>query len=161
MIYDWLLDKLRLNIGAAEIVAAATGNEGTLNNIRLHKESVEAIEELQKENDNLSQNFEVLRRTNKIQGEQISIYESVLPRWISVKERLPDSHEGLVLVCMPDEFPYNSKQPYPDVEQNERIGIAHYENCVKLWWMDGYKLGNTIPIAWMPLPEPPKEETNA
>ena len=82
-----------------------------------------------------------------------------IPQWISVDERLPDKNEGLVLVCMPDEFPYNTKQPYPDVEQNERIGIAHYENCVKRWWMDGYKLGDTIPIAWMPLPEPPKEDT--
>lgn len=70
MKYDWLLDELRLNIGAAEIVAAATGNEGVLNNIRLHKESVEAIEDMQ-------------NKLNLWRQDKIS-------RWIPVTERLPE-----------------------------------------------------------------------
>lgn len=77
MIYDWLLVELRLNIGAAEIVAAATGNEGVLNNIRLHKESVEAIEDLQ-------------NKLNLWRHDKIS-------RWIPVTERLPEQ-KGFYLV---------------------------------------------------------------
>ena len=83
------------------------------------------------------------------------------PKWIPVSERLPDPDEGLVLVCMPNEFPYNEKQPFTNVEHDCRVRIAIY--VIDEWYLDGYKLSRQNPIAWMKLPKPyelQKEETD-
>lgn len=67
--------------------------------------------------------------------------EALVPRWISVEERLPEN--GLAIVCCPD----------PD----RPVYIA--------WMCDGRWLNQFsrplgLPVThWMPLPEPPKEET--
>jgi len=67
-------------------------------------------------------------------------YKAAVPKWISVTERLPDIEDDVLIYC-------------------ERTGLsgAKYR---EIWLTDfkeflhlGYK-----PIAWMPLPEPPKEE---
>ena len=135
--------------------------------------AADAIEELQKENENISQNFEVLRQINKIQVEKISIYEGVLPKWISVEERLPEeSYDGFsddVLLLIED----------PDgdtIWRDSYVGYYLYDACSDEtgWWVkmtcDCTKVGehkhggkiykaNEYVTHWMPLPEPPKEET--
>ena len=117
---------------------------------KLLLQAADAIEELHKESYNLSQNFEVLRRTNEIQGEQISIYESVLPRWISVKERLPKAEYG----------------------ESESVLTVDELGCMCVAYFDGgcwcHPTGEVIETIakfkithWMPLPVPPKEKTDA
>ena len=106
---------------------------------KLMIEAADAIEKLQKENENISQNFEVLRQTNKIQGETISIYKGLLPKWISVEKRLPEQ-KGFYLV-----FAHGV------------IGTAYYG---PLWWTEDPRIYEPEITHWMPmLPEPPKEDT--
>ena len=85
-----------------------------------------------------------------------------LPRWIPVTERLPKDADGMVFVLMPDVFPYNSKQPFANCEQDRRIEMAHYSEHSETWYFgDCGAVGGKDPIAWIPrdtLPEPPKEE---
>lgn len=46
--------------------------------------------------------------------------------WISVEDRLPTESDGTVLVCMPDIFPYNQKEPIIKAKNDRReIGRAH------------------------------------
>lgn len=74
--------------------------------------------------------------------------------WIFTNERLPKESDGQVLVCMPNEFPYNHTQPYPNCKQTQRVRTAHYSEFSDTWY---YEMGATSkdkPIAWMPLPEP-------
>lgn len=73
--------------------------------------------------------------------------EPTINQWISVEERLPEP-DTPVLVCVPD---------YSDTH---RVLIARYDD---LWgWIgqwDGAISMRTQITHWMPLPEPPKEET--
>ena len=82
--------------------------------------------------------------------------------WIPVTERLPKESDGMVFVLLPDEFPYNSKQPFVNCEQDRRIEMAHYSEHSGTWYFgDCGAVGGKDPIAWIPrdtLPEPPKEE---
>lgn len=84
------------------------------------------------------------------------------PRWIPVTERLPKEDDGMVFVLMPDVFPYNSKQPFANCNQDRRIDMAHYSEHSKTWYFgDCCAVGGQEPIAWIhrsALPEPPKEE---
>ena len=58
-----------------------------------------------------------------------------MSEWISVKERLPDTNED-VLVCHRNGF----------ININARLGSR--------WWL----INERNPVTnWMPLPEPPKE----
>lgn len=89
-------------------------------------------------------------------------YEAAVPKWISVKEQLPKEADGMVFVLMPDVFPYNSKQPFVDCDQDRRIDMAHYSEHSKTWYFgDCGAVGGQEPIAWIyrnALPEPPKED---
>lgn len=73
--------------------------------------------------------------------------------WISVKDRLPEESKT-VLVARKYIQPGHKERRY--VETAERIGFD---------WVsveDEYKVHrqfHTPPYAWMPLPEPPKEDT--
>lgn len=70
--------------------------------------------------------------------------EESKPKWISVKERLPEQFVS-VLVYMPDEF------PWPTVHQ------GHLRPDGK--WNAAHNLCTPDEVThWMPLPEPPKEE---
>lgn len=63
--YIELINELRLNIDAEKIIAAVTGNEGVLNNVKLYEKSVDAIEALQKENADLIDKISKLKRKVK------------------------------------------------------------------------------------------------
>lgn len=79
-------------------------------------------------------------------------------RWIPVSERLPEEKDGRVLICMPDTFPYNQNQPFPGCEVSKRVTTGKYSEFSKMWYIgDMCGVGGDDPIAWMPLPEPPKD----
>lgn len=90
-----------------------------------------------------------------------AIEELSKPKWIPVTERLPKEADGMVFVLMPDVFPYNSKQPFVNCNQDRRIDMAHYSEHSKTWYFgDCGAVGGQEPIAWIHrsvLPEPPKE----
>lgn len=66
-----------------------------------------------------------------------------VPLWVSVKDRLPTEATGCVLVCMP----------------KGKVRTGQYSEYSKQWYIgDMCGVGGDEPIAWMPLPEPPKEE---
>ena len=80
-------------------------------------------------------------------------YEDGKPKWISVKDRLPEDEE-LVLILYKNGamfVGYCGKQ-YCDFERRWRIKTAL--NSTKL-----LNLGRVT--HWMPLPEPPKEDGHA
>lgn len=79
--------------------------------------------------------------------------------WISVKDRLPTESDGTVLVCFPDIFPYNSKEPFVNAKHNKRVQIATYSQYSKIWYIGSFSgVGGTEPTHWQPLPKPPKGE---
>ena len=78
-----------------------------------------------------------------------------MPRWISVKERLPEEEESVFVVR---KFLGVKGQVPPSTytEIAYRIGDRWVADS------DEYKIArhrHTDPLYWMPLPEPPKEET--
>lgn len=79
-------------------------------------------------------------------------------QWIPCNDRLPGESDGTVLVCFPDEFPYNIKEPYVNAKHNQRVRTAHYSQFNNMWYIGDFNaVGKARPIAWMPLPEPYKE----
>lgn len=89
----------------------------------------------------------------------VEALEKQEPGWISVKDRLPDESEGRVLICYPDTFPHNQKEPFPNARHNRRVSTGCYDHYTARWYHgDMCGIGGDDPIAWMPLPEPPKEE---
>ena len=79
-------------------------------------------------------------------------------KWIPVVERLPKEADGTVLVCMPDIFPYNTKEPYPNAVHNQQVCTATRSEHSGNWYFTNGGIGGTSPIAWMSLPEPYKKE---
>ena len=88
-----------------------------------------------------------------------------VPKWISVKERMPKTG-NLVLVTMSGEtrgnkifnHAYELACYYRDGEDEE--GVYHLDGW-ELWdYRDGEVLNLEV-FYWMPLPEPPEEDTNA
>ena len=64
--------------------------------------------------------------------------------WIPVSERLPKDKDGSVLVTMPD----------------KKVTTARYSEFSDKWYVgDMMGVGGPGPIAWMPLPEPYKAES--
>ena len=115
--------------------------------------------------DALMETLKILRDGNKAEDESIetsliaigiqeaycSAIEAVqdaptidaVPLWVSVKDRLPTEATGCVLVCMP----------------KGKVRTGQYSEYSKQWYIgDMCGVGGDEPIAWMPLPEPPKEE---
>ena len=94
---------------------------------------------------------------------KICFYTNLEPveenQWIKCSERLPEESDGTVLVCFPDEFPYSNKEPYVNAKHNRRVRTASYSQFNNTWYIGDFcAIGEVRPIAWMPLPEPPKEE---
>ena len=69
--------------------------------------------------------------------DEIADLRSKQPKWISVKDRLPNSGTG-VLVFTDDYCAYT----------------AHYDGY---WWLSGEPTLSYNVTHWMPLPEPPEE----
>lgn len=79
--------------------------------------------------------------------------------WISVKDRLPEESDGTVLICYPNQAPYNLMEPYINAKHNRRVVTGCYSQHSRTWYHGDMRgVGGDDPIAWMPLPEPPKEE---
>lgn len=85
-----------------------------------------------------------LRSLDEIYDEQCELVQRFAdqhkPKWISVKERLPDSND-MVLIC--DKF---------------GVGLAWFERHrgKNLYWNSDTGIIKNV-THWMPLPEPPKE----
>ena len=75
--------------------------------------------------------------------------EVLAMKWIKTTEKLPSESDGYVLVCMPNEFPFN---------QGERVTLAQYSEYANRWFGYSGTVGGKAPIAWMPLPEPVNDE---
>ena len=92
--------------------------------------------------------IETLENTLKIYRESIYSIDNQLPRWISVEERLPEIPEGelmspYVVALVGGELPH--------------ISWTVKSNTGKQIWALPQRDEVTH---WMPLPEPPKEETD-
>lgn len=65
-----------------------------------------------------------------------------VPKWIPVTERLPEEYVNVLCYC----------------SRNKQYGCGEWskEDNGTIYWSD---LNGMIPTHWMPLPTPPKEET--
>lgn len=77
-------------------------------------------------------------------------------RWIPCSERSPEEADGIVLVCMPDEPPYNRREPFINAKHNQQVEVAMYSQHSDTWFFGMGAVSSTKPIVWMPLPEPYK-----
>lgn len=149
--YDDLILRLRDAAKMSDALAVLLPHSEGNATAKLYNEAADAIAELSKRVD------ESIPKDDA----EIIIAEVAKPRWIPVTERLPKEADGMVFVLMPDVFPYNSKQPFVDCNQDRRIEIAHYsEHSGKWYFGDCCAVGGQEPIAWIHrsvLPEPPKE----
>lgn len=79
-------------------------------------------------------------------------------QWIPVTERLPTEADGTVLVCYPDVFPFNLKEPFINAKHCQRVRTGKYSQHINTWFIGDFNaVGKPDPAFWMPLPEPPKE----
>lgn len=89
----------------------------------------------------LRESFDKLRKDYAELKENAKALE---PKWIDVSERLPGIGED-VLVC--------------DIDGDIYVNYLHSDTCLNKWGYDAFgdKIKNIM--AWMPLPEPYKEES--
>lgn len=79
-------------------------------------------------------------------------------KWITVSEAMPEEADGTVLVCMPNKFPYNEKEPFVNAKHNRQVETATYSQYSDTWHFKNGGVTSVRPIAWMPLPMPWKGE---
>lgn len=85
--------------------------------------------------------------------ELIEALEARVPAWISVKERLPENCDEMVLVIA-------NGRPNKNIEFHDAYQLAIYAEG-EGWIIDGFEEWEGADVKWwMPLPELPKEETN-
>ncbi|MBO7670359.1 MAG: DUF551 domain-containing protein [Oscillospiraceae bacterium] len=135
--YEALVARVRYHIQKADFMGLKDA-ESTL----LLNETTDAIEELKRDLD------------FAIRAEEAAA-KACTPRWISVEERLPEEEESVFVVR---KFLGVKGQVPPSTytEIAYRIGDRWVADS------DEYKIArhrHTDPLYWMPLPEPPKEET--
>lgn len=85
--------------------------------------------------------------------------EQDAPRWISVKDRLPEHGEQVLLIAYGwgDTTVYLGRLEHMDAETSWLTGITSQESewCIQGW---SY-LREPVVTHWMPLPKEPEEET--
>ena len=79
-------------------------------------------------------------------------YKTALPRWISVKERLPEK-DGWYQVYAPH-YSGGSSSGLKNINGNMYSGFKNGKWSIEV----GYHKRPGCVKAWMPLPEPPKED---
>lgn len=99
----------------------------------LMHEAADAIEKLQE------LNAEITRRELKLRMSK--------PRWISVKDRLPETRTEVLVYIQPKD----DKQPHPAFISLDFLESGGY-------WTEATQPWQYEVTHWMPLPEPPKEE---
>ena len=156
--YNELIKALR----HMEKIYSICENENT-NEYRLSVQAADAIEELQGQIDGW------------IEQERKALIKS-LPRWIPVTERLPENGVHVLLSCKCGSCAYvcdgfhtekysKPTQFYEDIDADYNEDTDEYY-FPEGWWeviknWDDYScvaIEDTV-THWMPLPEPPKEET--
>lgn len=85
-------------------------------------------------------------------ADEICAIDSV--EWILVSEAMPEESDGTVLVCMPNKFPYNEKEPFVNAKHNRQVETATYSQYSDTWHFKNGGVTSTRPIAWMRLPMP-------
>lgn len=106
----------------------------------LVRDAREYIRQLEKENERLEYCYDVATDLESEMYNQRKEAESLVHRWISVKERLPEYGRCLVAVKLTN---------------RKTIKTATYNEHG--WWIDLPAFDSEI-THWMPLPELPKEE---
>lgn len=96
------------------------------------------IQRLERDKNWASENYDLIREENKR-------LEAQVPKWISVDESMPDAFVS-VLGYMTD------AGEFPPVRECYRVGNDFYFPAL----MDRHPVSH-----WMPMPEPPKEGSNA
>lgn len=86
--------------------------------------------------------------TERLAADAHALLKAQEPRWISVKDRLPEKTERYMCLC------------YDFVTKSYWHELLWYEN--NCWWKSlatlEYDYKKHV-VYWMPLPEPPKEES--
>lgn len=109
-------------------------------------EAADAIEELQGRVKTLIRKLDEANQDADYANEAATALRGALPRWIPVTERLPENHQS-VLVLRDD----------GGIFIWEYFDQTPTEEC---WIDDHLNLYSAYSIThWMPLPQPPKEET--
>ena len=112
----------------------ATGWKNASKHYSLMGKAADAIEELLPFKKQVEKGMGLLDKADEL-------LNVIKPRWISVAERVPDENDDVLIY---GEWTGVSGTKYREVWLTDLKEFLH----------QGYK-----PIAWMPLPEPPKEET--
>ena len=111
------------------------------------KDAADAIEELKILADNGEATYEIMVR----QTSYIEELKQKIPHWIPVEERLPE--EKTYVLILADTI----------AGKIEKVSFLYKDSEGRNCWtaLDGYgkNLFDWQPTHWMPLPEPPKEET--
>lgn len=117
--------------------------------VQVQKDALALIQRLERDKAWASENYDLIREENKrleahilCKIDVIKLLEAQVPKWISVEERLPEK-SGRYLVCTSKSSVY-----YTKFTRHEQDGRFHTDI-------------NTHITHWMPMPEPPKEGSNA
>ena len=117
-------------------------NRNPFRYVALYKNAADAIEELSKREADMTHNMATLSL-------KVLRLEEKLPRWIPVTERLPE--EDTDVLCWYEYYHWSAEKVLPE------YGIGH---CWNGRWGGEVSTGRECKVlAWMPLPQPPKEET--
>lgn len=117
----------------------------------IKEDAAEAINELKATISKQESEKMALHRDTVFAKKRIEYLESQIPRWISVKDKLPRSVGNKVIVYLEHE------------DLNGYIGFGHYEyfRGEETWWNlereERFDEHGYIVTHWMPLPEAPKE----
>lgn len=76
--------------------------------------------------------------------EKVDALKQQVPQWISVKDKLPESHKNALVI-------------YERKDGLQRFGVGFMDSS-KNWYIANGKKSNVL--YWMPFPQPPKEETH-
>jgi hypothetical protein len=126
----------------------------------LMKQAADAIEELSKDRDNWKT---TAKEEREMYWHWFDNYQRDVPRWIPVTERLPEK-TGTYLAWTKWDLTEADEEPsaYPieyDAEEEAFGWWKSYYDAETLGWAGEDFIRYEGITHWMPLPEPPKEET--